>query len=69
MSGTTAAGTRPVAIPVSTTLPWLIGVLLFGLLVYYVVGINAGLGTLLGNTTTMHEFLHDARHFLGFPCH
>jgi len=25
--------------------------------------------SVFGNDTHIHEFLHDARHLLGFPCH
>jgi len=64
-----AAQVRPVAIPISDTLPWLIGAALFGLLVYYFVGIDQGATSVLGNNMYIHEFLHDARHLLSFPCH
>ena len=60
---------RPVAIPVSETLPWLIGAVLFGLLLYYFVGIDQGATSVLGDNMYIHEFLHDARHLLSFPCH
>ena len=69
MSGMSAAPTRPVAIPVSTTLPWLLGALALGLLIYYFVGIDEGATSVFGNSMMVHEFVHDARHFLGFPCH
>jgi hypothetical protein len=59
----------PVALPVSTVAPWLFAALLFGLLVYYLVGIDAGATSILGNNMVVHEFVHDARHLLGFPCH
>lgn len=69
MTGAYAAGARPVAIPVSTTLPWLFGSLVLGLLIYYFIGIDEGATSVFGNTMVVHEFVHDARHFLGFPCH
>jgi hypothetical protein len=69
MSGTSATGARPVAIPISTTIPWMLGALVFGLLIYYFVGIDEGATSVFGNTMAVHEFMHDARHFLGFPCH
>ena len=40
-----------------------------GLLIYYFVGIDEGPTSVFGNTMVVHEFVHDARHFLGFPCH
>jgi cobalt transporter subunit CbtB len=63
------AQARPVAIPVSETLPWLIGAALFGLLLYYFVGIDQGATSVFGNNMYIHEFAHDARHLLSFPCH
>ena len=69
MSGTSAVGARPTAIPVSTTMPWLFGALVLGLLIYYFVGIDEGATSVFGNSMAVHEFVHDARHFLGFPCH
>lgn len=64
-----AARTRAVAIPASETLPWLISAVLVGLLIYYFVGIDEGATSVFGNTAVIHEFVHDARHLLGFPCH
>ena len=69
MNGATVAGARPTVIPVSTTLPWLLGTLVLGLVIYYFVGIDEGATSVFGNTVAVHEFVHDARHFLGFPCH
>jgi cobalt transporter subunit CbtB len=69
MTSVSAAGARPAVIPVSTTLPWLLGALVLGLVVYYFVGIDEGATSVFGNTTVVHEFVHDARHLLGFPCH
>jgi cobalt transporter subunit CbtB len=57
------------AVPVSETLPWLLSALVVGLLLYYVIGIDEGAMSVFGDTTVLHEFVHDARHFLGFPCH
>jgi hypothetical protein len=42
------------------------GVLLM-LLVYF-VGAEEGATSLIGGTA-VHEWVHDARHLLGFPCH
>jgi cobalt transporter subunit CbtB len=69
MSEMSAAATRPVAIPVSATMPWLLGSLVLGLLIYYFIGIDEGATSVFGSTTVVHEFIHDARHLLGFPCH
>jgi hypothetical protein len=34
----------------------------------YFVGAEEGAASLLGGTW-VHEFAHDGRHLLGFPCH
>ncbi|GJG93064.1 CbtB-domain containing protein [Cupriavidus pauculus] len=58
----------PVSIPVRELLPWAIfgGMLL--LLAIYFVGVEEG-ATAMFNTMLVHEFVHDGRHLLGFPCH
>lgn len=61
--------TKPVAIPVSETLPWIIGAVMIGLVLFYFVGIDEGATSVFGNTAVVHEFVHDARHLMGFPCH
>jgi cobalt transporter subunit CbtB len=43
---TPRAVTRPVALPISKAMLWLVG-----------------------TSMMIHEFVHDSRHFLGFPCH
>ncbi|MFT4127042.1 MAG: CbtB-domain containing protein [Gordonia sp. (in: high G+C Gram-positive bacteria)] len=43
-------------------------VLLAGL-AYYLVGYDQGVTSIFGDDTHIHEFVHDSRHFLGFPCH
>ena len=58
----------PAAIPIRQVLPWaaLGGVLMC--LAYYFVGAEQG-ATHMVSGTSVHEFVHDARHMLGFPCH
>jgi hypothetical protein len=58
----------PVAIPVRELLPWALfaGVLMLVLL--YFVGAEEGATSLIGGHY-VHEFVHDGRHLLGFPCH
>lgn len=69
----TSAGASAQARAAATTavgnLPYLIGALVVGLLLFYFIGFDEGATSLFGNTTVVHEFVHDARHFLGFPCH
>jgi hypothetical protein len=48
----------------------ILGITLFlALAVYYFVGVDEGMTSIFGKTMVVHEWVHDARHFLGFPCH
>jgi hypothetical protein len=48
----------------------IIGVTVFlAVAVYYFVGVDEGMTSLFGKTMVIHEWVHDSRHFLGFPCH
>jgi len=58
----------PVAIPVQEFLPWIIFGGLVLLLMVYFVGAEQGATSVFGGHY-VHEFVHDARHLLGFPCH
>jgi hypothetical protein len=54
-------------IPLREVMPWLIfGALL--LLALYFVGAEEGATSLIPGMY-VHEFVHDGRHLLGFPCH
>jgi hypothetical protein len=73
MSQTTAptAIAVPLALPklsVAGTLPWLIFAFLLFAVAMYFVGAEQGATSLL-NGTAVHEWVHDGRHLLGFPCH
>jgi len=48
---------------------WLSVTAFLALLVLYFVGMDQGATSVFGNNTYVHEFVHDARHLLGFPCH
>ncbi len=39
------------------------------LAIYYFVGVDEGMASVFGKTMVIHEWVHDSRHFLGFPCH
>jgi hypothetical protein len=58
----------PIAIPVRELLPWalFVGVVMFFLI--YLVGVDQGAASLVPGHF-LHEWVHDARHLLGFPCH
>ena len=67
----TSTPTSVVALPpfrVAEVLPWLLfaGLLLLGGL--YFVSAEEGATSLLAGTA-VHEWVHDSRHLLGFPCH
>lgn len=64
---TIATAARPAAIPVASVLPWpAFG--MFLLLALYFVGAEEGATSLIRGMV-VHEFVHDGRHLLGFPCH
>ncbi|SAL75368.1 cobalt transporter [Caballeronia choica] len=58
----------PAPIPLKELLPWLVFGGLLLLLVLYFVGAEQGATSLVPGMY-VHEFVHDGRHLLGFPCH
>ena len=62
------ADIRPVPIPLDQALPWAIFVGLILMLAIYFVGAEQG-ATSIVKGMYVHEFVHDGRHLLGFPCH
>jgi hypothetical protein len=69
MTTITFAPSAPaVAIPLRELLPWAIFAGLLLLLALYFVGAEQGAVSLFSGTY-VHEFVHDGRHLLGFPCH
>ena len=71
MASTSTSNTATLPIPVTITggTGWLVGTAVMSALVYYFVGVDQGAFSMFGNDTHVHEFVHDARHLLGFPCH
>jgi hypothetical protein len=63
------AGTAPIPVVSPQELvPYaLFGGLILSLIVYF-IGAEQGAISLVGGSG-VHEFVHDARHLLGFPCH
>ena len=56
------------ALPLSQLAPWaFFGVLLAAVAVFF-VGAEQGAFSLFAGTA-VHEWVHDARHLLGYPCH
>jgi hypothetical protein len=58
----------PVAIPLRQLLPWAVFGLLLAAVFLYFVGAEQGTTSLVSGGY-VHEFTHDGRHLLGFPCH
>jgi hypothetical protein len=58
----------PAPIPVRQILPWAVFGLVIALMLLYFVGAEQGATSIIGGHY-VHEFVHDARHLLGFPCH
>ncbi|MGO3326065.1 CbtB domain-containing protein [Gordonia sp. (in: high G+C Gram-positive bacteria)] len=64
--------TRALAVPdvsAATTALVLTATVLVAALAYYFLGYDQGAVSIFGDDTHVHEFIHDSRHFLGFPCH
>ena len=57
-----------IAIPLRESLPWTIFAGLLCLIAIYFITTEQG-ATALFSGTDSHEFVHDGRHLLGFPCH
>jgi hypothetical protein len=55
-------------IPLREWLPWAIFAGLLLLLAIYFVGVEQGAVSVVSGRY-VHEFVHDGRHLLGFPCH
>ncbi|MFT3688971.1 CbtB domain-containing protein [Paenirhodobacter sp.] len=68
MSDITFAPARPVPLPVQDVLPWAVFAGLILVLAVYFVGAEEGATSLIRGEY-VHEYVHDARHLLGFPCH
>ncbi|MGW8503763.1 CbtB domain-containing protein [Streptomyces sp. CLCI03] len=60
----------PVIAPLSLSAlaPWAVFVGILMLVLLYFVGAEQGATSVLEGET-IHEWLHDGRHLLGFPCH
>ncbi len=61
--------TRSVDLSAASAALWLAATAFLALLALYFVGVDQGAVSLFGSDSHVHEFVHDARHLLGFPCH
>jgi hypothetical protein len=57
----------PAPISWREVLPWAVFAFAFLLLIYFVAGDQGATSLVPG--LYLHEFVHDGRHLLGFPCH
>ncbi|MFG2330029.1 CbtB-domain containing protein [Streptomyces sp. NPDC048604] len=58
----------PAALPVRAVLPWAVFGGLLMLIALYFVGAEQGATSVFAGAE-VHEWVHDGRHLLGFPCH
>ena len=76
MTDTTAGADRlnpPVGVAIPTLdvrqiLPWLLFAALLALVGLYFISTEEGATSLIAGNA-VHEWVHDSRHLLGFPCH
>ncbi|NXY96549.1 CbtB-domain containing protein [Streptomyces sp. BR123] len=71
MADTAVPTTAPAAvapISLSSLTPWALFAGFLTLALLYLVGVEQG-ATALFEGETIHEWMHDGRHLLGFPCH
>ncbi|MFF1695340.1 CbtB-domain containing protein [Streptomyces sp. NPDC058257] len=58
----------PAKLPIGAIVPWAVFFGILMLVLLYFVGAEQG-ATSVVNGADVHEWVHDARHLLGFPCH
>lgn len=71
MSHATAAAGVAAPLPtvsVRQSWPWVLFAVLIALLAVYFVGAEQGATSVFAGNA-VHEWVHDSRHLLGFPCH
>jgi hypothetical protein len=60
--------TAPAPIPLGQILPWATFGIVLAVVLLYFVGAEQGITSVVSGEA-VHEFVHDGRHLLGFPCH
>lgn len=69
VSSPTGSAISPLTpLPLRAVLPWVVFVGTLMLLLLYFVGAEQG-ATSVFSGAGVHEWVHDGRHLLGFPCH
>lgn len=69
MSNPTDTRARSIDLSAASAALWLAATAFLALLALYFIGVDQGAVSLFGSDSHVHEFVHDARHLLGFPCH
>ncbi|MEU4037299.1 MULTISPECIES: CbtB domain-containing protein [Streptomyces] len=65
---TTVPTATPAKLPIGAIAPWAVFFGILMLVLLYFVGAEQGATSVMSGTD-VHEWVHDARHLLGFPCH
>jgi hypothetical protein len=65
---TTTPTVVPAKLPIGAIAPWAVFFGILMLVLLYFVGVEQS-ATSVMNGDSVHEWVHDARHLLGFPCH
>jgi putative cobalt transporter subunit CbtB len=68
-SPTAAATATPVVVPATVAVLWMVGAFFLALAMYLLIGVDQGAVSVFAQNSYIHEFVHDSRHLLGFPCH
>jgi hypothetical protein len=63
-----AGGVEIPTIPVSRIAPWALFTFLLAAIVVFFISADQGAISIPAGTA-IHEWVHDGRHLLGFPCH
>ncbi|MFE9438196.1 CbtB domain-containing protein [Streptomyces sp. NPDC006602] len=65
---TTIPTAVPAKLPIGAIAPWAVFFGILMLVLLYFVGFEQGATSAMSGES-VHEWVHDARHLLGFPCH
>ena len=68
LAGSSSGSATVTPIPVRDIAPWAVLALSISLVLVYLVGFEQGALSLI-SSDVVHEFVHDARHLAGIPCH
>lgn len=68
LPGSETTGPAVTPIPIRDIAPWAVLAASIALVLVYFVGFEEGALNLL-SSNVVHEFVHDARHLAGLPCH